>query len=134
METPAASAISAIDTIDTPYGALTGRGYITSITDNVSGALKAMTALHKLPVPWHVAFRALDKIGKTAPKRPNRLRMRRGSRRDTLHMLANGKVDAAPLVTGTVGLAGVADAFETLRQPDHHAKIVIDPRKVEPAH
>ena len=26
--------------------------------------------------------------------------------RDTLHMLADGKVDATPLVTGTVGLAG----------------------------
>jgi threonine dehydrogenase-like Zn-dependent dehydrogenase len=48
--------------------------------------------------------------------------------RDTLHMLAEGKVDARPLVTGTVGLAGVADAFEALGHPERHAKILIDPR------
>ena len=34
--------------------------------------------------------------------------------RDTLHMLAEGKVDASPLVTGTVGLDGVERAFEAL--------------------
>ncbi|HZU61623.1 MAG TPA: zinc-binding dehydrogenase [Solirubrobacteraceae bacterium] len=48
--------------------------------------------------------------------------------RDTLHMLADGKVDPRPLITGTVGLAGVAGAFETLARPDGHAKILIDPR------
>jgi threonine dehydrogenase-like Zn-dependent dehydrogenase len=42
-------------------------------------------------------------------------------------MLADGKIDAAPLVTGTVGLNGVADAFDTLADPETHAKIVIDP-------
>ncbi len=48
--------------------------------------------------------------------------------RDTLHMLADGKVDAAPLMTGTVGLAGVAAAFDELARPGQHAKIVIDPQ------
>ena len=48
--------------------------------------------------------------------------------RDTLHMLAEGKVDASPLVTGTVGLDGVARAFEALGAADTHAKILIDPR------
>jgi threonine dehydrogenase-like Zn-dependent dehydrogenase len=48
--------------------------------------------------------------------------------RDTLHMLADGKVDAAPLVTGEVGLGGVAAAFDTLASPDAHAKILIDPK------
>ena len=48
--------------------------------------------------------------------------------RDTLHMLAEGKVDPRPLITGTVGLVGVASAFETLGRPDGHAKILIDPR------
>jgi len=48
--------------------------------------------------------------------------------RDTLHMLAEGKVDPAPLVTGTVGLGGVAGAFAELGDPDRHAKILIDPR------
>ncbi len=47
--------------------------------------------------------------------------------RDTLHMLAEGKLDAAPLVTGTVGLAGVDHAFAELSKPDVHAKILIDP-------
>jgi threonine dehydrogenase-like Zn-dependent dehydrogenase len=47
--------------------------------------------------------------------------------RDTLHMLAEGKVDPGPLITGTVGLGGVASAFETLARPDGHAKILIDP-------
>ncbi len=47
--------------------------------------------------------------------------------RDTLHMLAEGKVDAAPLLTGTVGLDGVEGAFGALGDPDAHAKILIDP-------
>jgi threonine dehydrogenase-like Zn-dependent dehydrogenase len=47
--------------------------------------------------------------------------------RDTLHMLAEGKVDPAPLVTGTVGLDGVDDAFAALADPERHAKILIDP-------
>jgi threonine dehydrogenase-like Zn-dependent dehydrogenase len=47
--------------------------------------------------------------------------------RDTLHLLAEGKVDPTPLITGTVGLDGVAAAFETLADPERHAKILIDP-------
>lgn len=50
--------------------------------------------------------------------------------RDTLHMLADGKVDARPLITGTVGLDGVDAAFTALGNPEKHAKILIDPRKV----
>jgi len=48
--------------------------------------------------------------------------------RDTLHMLADGKLDASALVTGKVGLAGVAAAFEALGDPEVHAKILVDPR------
>jgi threonine dehydrogenase-like Zn-dependent dehydrogenase len=48
--------------------------------------------------------------------------------RDTLHMLADGKVDPTPLVTGVVGLPGVDNAFAALGDPDLHAKILIDPR------
>lgn len=48
--------------------------------------------------------------------------------RDTLYMLADGKLDASALITGTVGLDGVAAAFETLGAAEHHAKILIDPR------
>ena len=53
--------------------------------------------------------------------------------RDTLHMLADGKVNVAPLVTGTVGLLGVEGAFDALRTPEHHAKIIIDPRSTATA-
>jgi threonine dehydrogenase-like Zn-dependent dehydrogenase len=48
--------------------------------------------------------------------------------RDTLHMLAEGKVDASPLVTGSVGLGGVEEAFGALGDPETHAKILIDPK------
>ncbi|MEA2482167.1 MAG: hypothetical protein QOC55_114, partial [Thermoleophilaceae bacterium] len=51
--------------------------------------------------------------------------------RDTLHMLAEGKVNAAPLVTGTVGLPGVANAFDALGDPESHAKILINPKSPE---
>jgi threonine dehydrogenase-like Zn-dependent dehydrogenase len=47
--------------------------------------------------------------------------------RDTLHMLAEGKVNARPIVTGTVGLSGVESAFDALGDPGTHAKILIDP-------
>ncbi len=47
--------------------------------------------------------------------------------RETLHLMAAGKVDPTPLITGTVGLGGVANAFETLGDPERHAKILIDP-------
>ncbi|MFE3058819.1 zinc-binding dehydrogenase [Nocardia sp. NPDC059239] len=51
-----------------------------------------------------------------------------GEFRDTLHMIADGKVDPSPLITGTVGLDGIDAAFTTLASPEHHAKILIDPR------
>ena len=47
--------------------------------------------------------------------------------RDTLHLLADGKIDASPLVTGTVGLDGVNAAFTALATPQDHAKIIVDP-------
>jgi threonine dehydrogenase-like Zn-dependent dehydrogenase len=48
--------------------------------------------------------------------------------RDTLHMLADGKVDPRPLITGVVGLPGVDAAFSALGDPERHAKILIDPK------
>lgn len=51
--------------------------------------------------------------------------------RDTLHMIAEGKVDCAPMITGTVGLHGVASAFDALKDPERHAKILIDPQSAE---
>ena len=48
--------------------------------------------------------------------------------RDTLAMLADGKVDPRPLITGEVGLDGVDAAFAALADPQRHAKILVDPR------
>lgn len=31
------------------------------------------------------------------------------------------------MITGTVGLGGIADAFSDLADPEKHAKILIDP-------
>lgn len=55
--------------------------------------------------------------------------------RDALQLLAEGDVDPAPLITGTVGLDGVGAAFAALGSPEAHAKILIDPQSTaaEPA-
>ena len=47
--------------------------------------------------------------------------------RDTLHLLAEGKIDPTPLLTGKVGLDGVGAAFDALGNPETHAKILVDP-------
>lgn len=50
-----------------------------------------------------------------------------GEFRDALHLLADGKVDPTPLVTGKVGLDGVEAAFAALGDPERHAKILVEP-------
>ncbi len=45
----------------------------------------------------------------------------------TLASIASGAIDVAPLITGEVGIAGVADAFAALASPDTHAKILVEP-------
>ena len=45
----------------------------------------------------------------------------------TLRAIADGKIEVEPLVTGRVGIDGVADAFRTLRDPEAHAKILVEP-------
>lgn len=45
----------------------------------------------------------------------------------TLHRIAQGMIDVAPVVTGEVGLEGVADAFAALGDPEKHCKIVVRP-------
>ncbi len=54
--------------------------------------------------------------------------------RDSLHMIADGKLNCAPLLTGVVGLAGVDNAFSVLANAESHAKILIDPKStaIEP--
>jgi threonine dehydrogenase-like Zn-dependent dehydrogenase len=46
---------------------------------------------------------------------------------DTLAAIADGRIDVAPLVTGRVGVEGVAQAFRDLASPDEHAKILVEP-------
>ncbi|ALJ14827.1 phenylalanine-4-hydroxylase [Sphingopyxis macrogoltabida] len=50
-----------------------------------------------------------------------------GEFRDVLHMIADGKVNPEPFLTGTVGFEGVDAAFSALGNPERHAKILIDP-------
>ena len=45
----------------------------------------------------------------------------------TLRHIAEGEIIADPLITGKVGVEGVAQAFTDLASPDHHAKIIVEP-------
>ena len=45
----------------------------------------------------------------------------------TLHHIAEGELVTEPLVTGKVGVAEVADAFDALASPESHAKIIVEP-------
>jgi threonine dehydrogenase-like Zn-dependent dehydrogenase len=45
----------------------------------------------------------------------------------TLQAIAEGRVDVTPMITGTVGIEGVPQAFADLATPDTHAKIVVEP-------
>ena len=44
-----------------------------------------------------------------------------------LRLIAEGEVDAASLVTATVGIDGVAAAFNDLANPERHTKIIVEP-------
>ncbi len=46
---------------------------------------------------------------------------------DSLHHIAEGLIDVTPLITGKVGLDGVAQAFQDLGNPEKHAKILVEP-------
>jgi len=45
----------------------------------------------------------------------------------TLSHLAEGRINADPMITGKVGVQGVAQAFEDLASPETHAKILVEP-------
>ncbi len=45
----------------------------------------------------------------------------------SLDAIAEGRVDLSPLLTGTVGIDDIANAFDELRNPDAHAKILVQP-------
>jgi threonine dehydrogenase-like Zn-dependent dehydrogenase len=45
----------------------------------------------------------------------------------SLRLIAEGEVDAAQLVTASVGVDGVAKAFSDLANPERHTKIIVEP-------
>ena len=45
----------------------------------------------------------------------------------TLGHVAEGAIPTSPLITGKVGIEGVAQAFEDLAFPERHAKILVEP-------
>jgi threonine dehydrogenase-like Zn-dependent dehydrogenase len=45
----------------------------------------------------------------------------------SLRLIAEGQVDAASMVTASVGLDGVAQAFDDLASPERHTKIIVEP-------
>jgi len=45
----------------------------------------------------------------------------------SLHNIADGHIDVMPIITGEVGLNGVAAAFEELGNPERQCKIVVNP-------
>jgi len=46
---------------------------------------------------------------------------------ESLQHIAAGRIDVTPLITATVGLGGVENAFAELANPERHAKIMVDP-------
>jgi 2-desacetyl-2-hydroxyethyl bacteriochlorophyllide A dehydrogenase len=48
----------------------------------------------------------------------------------TLDSIAEGRLDVAPLITGSVGLDGVPQAFRDLTDPERHCKILVEPARV----
>lgn len=46
---------------------------------------------------------------------------------ESLRAIADGDIDVAPMITGEVGLDGVAGAFSELADPDRHCKIMVTP-------
>ena len=44
-----------------------------------------------------------------------------------LQAIADGRINVAPLVTGKVGVEGVAQAFAALANPDAQAEILVEP-------
>lgn len=45
----------------------------------------------------------------------------------TLRAISEGELEVGPLITGKVGIDGVADAFDELGDPDRHCKIIVQP-------
>ena len=50
-----------------------------------------------------------------------------GEFRHSLASIADGQFDVTGLVSHEIGLNGVAEVFEALRDPESYAKVIIDP-------
>lgn len=46
---------------------------------------------------------------------------------ESLEIIAGGRLPVEKMVTGTVGLSGVAEAFRDLANPEGHIKVIVDP-------
>ena len=46
---------------------------------------------------------------------------------DSLRGIAEGELISEPLITGKVGVDGVAQAFADLADPEAHAKVLVEP-------
>jgi len=49
--------------------------------------------------------------------------------RQTLDNIACGDIDVSPLITGEIGIADLPQAFESLGDPETHAKILVEPAR-----
>jgi threonine dehydrogenase-like Zn-dependent dehydrogenase len=45
----------------------------------------------------------------------------------SLQSIAEGEIDVVPMITGEVGIDGVAEAFDALGNPGEHCKILVVP-------
>ena len=45
----------------------------------------------------------------------------------TLNNIADGRLPVESLITGHVGVDGVAQAFQDLKDPETHAKVIVEP-------
>ena len=48
---------------------------------------------------------------------------------ETLDAIGSGAIQPGPMITGKVGLDGVAGAFQTLGDPEEHCKIIVTPHE-----
>lgn len=51
---------------------------------------------------------------------------------ESLRAIAEGELDVAPMITGTVGLEDVGTAFDDLADPERHCKVLVTPANVSP--
>ena len=53
-----------------PWQAAAGHGEFAGMPDEYNAGIDLMEGLAKLPVPWWTAYRGLERVGATSPKRP----------------------------------------------------------------